>query len=386
MKNQLASIELRVLLGELKQLEGARLEKVYDLQGASAAHPGKALAFQLSKSESKSFLVALAPSAVFLSAAKPQTEVSPGSFCSLLRHHLDNSRLLSVSQQGSERILELVFSSKNTLKVIIELFSKGNIILTDESGTIIGAAESQKWSDRTIRPGFKYSPPPASADFSTMDVEQFSGRLLPSEKDFVVKSLAADIGLGGPYAEEICSMAGVDKLKQPGKVSKPEAWKLFSSLQLLLSRKLEPIGVLDDKGAVIEAFPFPVSALDKVKTASFPSFSEAVAAISLRLLDSSAEAMRTSPSTRKITEMEFAIAQQKATIQGMHIAAAESTASAEAIYLHYADVKQVIDDYLKLRKTFTPEQLKEYFKSNKKIISIDEKTGTITLELPSQGQ
>ena len=59
----------------------------------------------------------------------------------------------------------------------------------------------------------------------------------------------------------------------------------------------------------------------------------------------------------------------------------ENTRAAELIYEHYQDVKQVLDDYNRLRKTFTPEQLREYFGSNRKIKSIDEKTGTITLEI-----
>jgi len=44
-------------------------------------------------------------------------------------------------------------------------------------------------------------------------------------------------------------------------------------------------------------------------------------------------------------------------------------------------VKQILDDYNSLRKTFTPGQLREYFNANKKVTSIDEKTGTVVLEL-----
>ncbi len=383
MRNQLASVELRVLVGELKQLEGSWVSQVYELE-AAVVKSGKALAFQLSKSEgSKRFLVCLAPSAVFFSPVKPQTSEKQGGFCSMLRQHLGNAKIVSVSQLGSERILEVVLSSGNSqLKLIIELFSKGNIILAGEKGVILAAAEHQAWKDRTIRPGFAYQQPPATANFASMDEVQFGKALLSSEKDSLVKALAVDLGLSGAYAEELCSAAAVDKSKNPQQLLQSELSALFFSLRQLLSMKPSPVAILDGSGSVVEVLPFPVAAVaSAVKTRPFPSFNEAVGAFAMRQLESSISSLRESPSLRRVKELEIAIGQQTATIAVMEKAVNESTAAAEAIYLHYAEVKQVLDDYSKLRKTFTPEQLREYFKSNRKVISIDEKTGTVTLEI-----
>ena len=403
MKNQLAAIELRVLLGEFQHLVGARMEKVYDIRAASQASPGKALAFQLGKSEGKSFMVCLAPSAVFFSPAKPSAEVSPGGFCSFLRHHLGNARLLSISQSGSERILEFVFSSKVgtvppraeraigyspicTVRLIVELFSRGNVLLVDQAGIILGAAEYKQWADRTIRPGFAYSPPPPTPDFVSMPEDAFSKAVLSSEKDSVVKALAADLGLSGSYAEELCILAAVAKGKKPQQLSQQELGSLYSGLQQLLSMKPSPVAILDDTGNVSEVFPFPVAFAAAAKTKTLASFNEAVEALSTRLLDSSVFASQASSFARKIREVEIVIEQQTVMISGMEKAASESTAAAEAIYLNYADVRGILDDYNRLRKTFTPAQMNEYFKSNKKVVSIDEKTGTITIELGNSSE
>lgn len=381
MRNQLASVELRVLVSELKQLENSWVSQVYGLE-ASGVKPGKALVFQLGKSESRRYLVCLAPSAVFSLSVKPRAAEKPGSFCSVLRQHLGNAKLISISQLGSERILELVLSSGSSqLKLIIELFSKGNIILCSENGVILAAAEHQAWKDRTVRPGFAYSPPPATADFASMNEGQFSKAILSSARDSAVKALAVDLGLSGSYAEELCSAAAVDKSKSPRQLSESELVALFSSLQKLLSAKPSPIAVLDGSGAVVEVFPFQTASAAAAKTKPFSSFNEAVEAIMMQQLDSSALASRESPSLRRIKELEIAIEQQKATISGMDKAVKEATAVAEAIYTHYQDVKGILDDYNRLRRTFTPEQLREYFKSNRKVVSIDEKTGTITVEL-----
>ncbi len=381
MRNQLAAIELRTLVSELKQLENSWVSQVYELE-AAGVKPGKALVFQLSASEGKKFLVCLVPSAVFFSLVKPQTSERPGGFCSMLRKHLGNAKIVSIGQLGSERILEVVFSSgKQHVRLIIELFSKGNVILADEKGVILAAAEHQSWKDRTVRPGFTYVPPPATADFAAMNEGQLSKAILSSEKDSVVKALAVDLGLSGAYAEELCLAAAVDKSEKPQQLSQSELAAIFSSLQKLLSRKPSPTAILDDSNNPVEVFPFPTAVAAAAKTKPFSSFNEAVEALSLRQLESSVLSLRESPSLRRIRELEIAIEQQKATISGMGKAVNEATSAAEAIYTHYQDVKGVLDDYNKLRKTFTPEQLREYFRSNKKVVSIDEKTGQITLEI-----
>lgn len=385
MKNQLAAIELKVLVQEFKQLEGAWLEKVYDAAVGAAVKAGKGIVLQLGKSEGiKRFLACLSPFAVFCTAAKPAVSEGPGGFCSFLRHHLGNARLASIRQLGFERILELVFSSgNNRLRLMIELFSKGNVLLLDEAGIIIGAAEQQQWKDRTIRPGFAYQPPPATPDFAALPLEQFSKIVLSSEKDSVVKALAVDIGLSGIYAEELCAAAGIDKSRPPTSLSGQDLAAVFSSLQGLLSRKPAPIALLDDKGRISEVFPFPILASAAARTRPCQSFSEAVEALSLQQAESSSLSSKESPFARKVKELEIAIGQQRSAIDGMSTAVDENTRAAELVYEHYLEVRQILEDYGRLRKSFTKEQIKEYFKSNKKVVSIDEKDGTITVELVS---
>ncbi|MBI2143089.1 NFACT family protein, partial [Candidatus Woesearchaeota archaeon] len=262
MRNQLASIELRVLVSELKQLENSWLSQVYELAAANSKKGGKGIVLQLrigvrpiahsamggivSTSEgNKRFLVIAAPSAVFSAVSKPETAEKPGGFCGMLRQHLGNVRLISVSQLGSERIVEVIFSLKQRrLRLIVELFSKGNLILVDEKNVIICCAEHQAWKDRTVRPGFAYQQPPATADFASMNEAQFGLAVLSSEKDSVVKALAVDLGLSGAYAEELCSAAVIDKDKKPQQLSQSELAALFSSLQKLLSRKPSPVAIL----------------------------------------------------------------------------------------------------------------------------------------------
>ena len=101
----------------------------------------------------------------------PVNPVEPYSFCMLLRKYLTASRIVSVEQHSSERIMEISFESMNELgfnvsrKLIIEIMGKhSNIVLTDiESGKIIDAVKRVGFDvnrARQVLPGLKYVYPP----------------------------------------------------------------------------------------------------------------------------------------------------------------------------------------------------------------------------------
>lgn len=77
----------------------------------------------------------------------------PPSFPMLLRKYLKGGIVESVKQHKFDRIVEFnvkVLGKKN-YKLIVELFGKGNIILTEENGKIIQPLRTEKWSDRKFR-------------------------------------------------------------------------------------------------------------------------------------------------------------------------------------------------------------------------------------------
>ena len=382
MKNQLAAIELAILVGELKAFEGSRLDQVYGLAalGSAGKDDGKSLVFQFSGSEAaKRFIVAMAPSAMFGTMKKPAVS-EPGGFCTLLRHHLGNARLSEIRQRGTERIIELVFLSlERQQTLVIELFSKGNVLLLDGSGLIVGVAQQQVWKDRTIRPGFAYAPPPATFDLRFLTQEGLAFALLSSDKDSVVKALATSIGLSGTYAEALCALSGLDKGKAPKGLDSKETDALYSSLRRLLEEAPRPLGVKQN-GILVEVLPFPLPNAP-AELVRFESFNEAVEAIALARAESAFSTARQLSSSRKIREMEIALEQQQSTIAAMELGAMENARAAELIYERYQDVQQLLAEYNTLRKTFSPEQLKDYFKSNKLVQKIDEKSGTITIDM-----
>lgn len=55
-----------------------------------------------------------------------------------MRKHLKNKRLESITQVGMDRIINLQFGSgEATYHIILELYDRGNIILTDREMVIL---------------------------------------------------------------------------------------------------------------------------------------------------------------------------------------------------------------------------------------------------------
>ena len=93
---------------------------------------------------------------------------TPPMFCMLLRKHLENGRLNSVSQEGFDRVINLEFETRNNIgnKVIyilsVEIMGRhSNIILYNkETGIIVDSVKrvsSSMSKNRPILPKIKYS-------------------------------------------------------------------------------------------------------------------------------------------------------------------------------------------------------------------------------------
>ena len=206
MKSQISSVDLHYLIKEMQFLIDGKIDKIY--------HPKKEellIQFHVTN-KGKKLLRIISGKFIFLSEHKEKYD-APSGFCMFLRKHLDNARLREISQISSERIAKLIFEKKETkLNIYIELFGKGNIIVTDKNNIIINALQQQKWADREIKKGVEYKYPKKDYNFFEITEKEFKS-LLNSEKELVYK-LAKGIGLGGTYAEAVCKLSDIDKNKK----------------------------------------------------------------------------------------------------------------------------------------------------------------------------
>ncbi len=367
MKKEISALDLYYLVKEFQVLIDGKINQVY--QNADE------FLFQFHvPSTGKKMLKISLPSLIYLTNYKEEFPDTPPGYCQFLRKYLKNTRVRKIEQKNFERIIEITFESKDKILIlIIELFSKGNIILCNEDYKIMSPFKNQNWKDRTIRGGTEYEFPPKQINSSELSEKEFQTIIEESEKDSLVKILAMDLNLGGIYSEELCFRSKLNKEKK--EFSKKELSALYKHFKELLEIKLEP-NFCDE-----EIFPFNLLMSEQKDREFFETFNQVLdEKLTNKTIKTHKETQEKKKTTKTDKVLEI-INQQEQTIKGMGISADENQKKGEFIYEHYEEIKDILLQMNKAREKLSWKEIKEKLKGNKKIKSINEKEATITIEL-----
>ena len=374
MKKNLAALELSYVIKELDALIDAKLDKIY--------HPDKKmllLQFHIT-GQGKKILRISVPDYIYLTDYKEKSPEKPSGFCMVLRKNLEQSRLRSVKQLGSERIVELLFEKKEKHKLFIELFSPGNLILCKEDGTIISAVETKKWKDRTIRGGIAYTFPKREINFFDLKKAELKELLKSTEKDSLVTCLAIDLGLGGVYAEESCLLTGIDKKISPKKINESNLNSLLKAIKSLCSMKINPCSVYDKKN-LVDIIPFSLEFYKDFKKQDFKSYNEALdnyftGQVKEEKVDESELRYK-----KELEKLNKIIDEQKKQIERMQTSIKTNNGRAELIYTNYKLIESIITELKKAREKYSWQEIKEKLKGHKIIKDINEKESKVIIEI-----
>lgn len=152
---------------------------------------------------------------------KPSPMTAPG-FCMLLRKHLQNGRIIAITQPGLERIIQLHVEHLNEMgdlchkRLIIELMGKhSNLIFVNEEDMIIDSIKhisGMVSSVREVLPGRTYFIPQTTEKQDPLALELSSFCSAMKSKNMpVYKALYSSYtGLSPLIAHELCYRAGID--------------------------------------------------------------------------------------------------------------------------------------------------------------------------------
>lgn len=144
------------------------------------------------------------------------------AFCMLLRKHIGNARIISIKQQGLERIVEIIFEHFDELgdichkKLYIELMGKhSNIIFTDLSDKILDSIKripSHLSSLREVLPSRSYFLPESlkKAEPLSTCFEEFSVLLRNSKQNLGKTLYMSFSGISPLCSDEICLRCGIN--------------------------------------------------------------------------------------------------------------------------------------------------------------------------------
>ena len=369
MKKELSSLEIGYLIKEFDVLVNAKVDSI--------THPEKnELLIQLFVPNEGKKVLRILPNFIYLTTKKRSVEKVTG-FCMNLRKNLTNSRLRKVNQIGSERIVEFFFETKdNKFIFIVELFSKGNIILCKEDYEIISLLESHKWKDRDLKVKVKYEFPPQKLNFFKLEENKLSELFIGNKP--IVKKLASGLGLGGVYAEEICLLADIDKNKE--KLDDKEKNKIMKIIKELVKKKINSCVVYDNK-EVKDILPFPLKLYESFDSKKFETYNSALDSVLTGVLASSIEDEKLKIYNQKTGKIEKIIKKQKEKIKEIEEGINENEKKAEIIYNNYNLIKEIIEEIKKAEKKFSWKEIKEKLKGHKVIKEINSKDKKVVLEL-----
>jgi len=370
MVKQLSSLDIYHLLKEIRELEGSRVDKIYNL--------GKEETYiQFHKSNvGKKILRIISGKSIFLTDTKSSDD-TPSHFCMILRKNLEGKTIYSIKQLEPERIIQFIFKSKDDIrKIYLELFAKGNIILCNKDDIIIESLLKQKFKDRTILPKSKYQHPVMKYNLFSL-TKDINSLFKNAKKDKLVTALATELGLGGIYSEEICLLGNIDKNKDPKKINEKEMTILLKSIKNLIQNKIKAQIMYEDKEA-IDVVPFALEVYKDNEKKVFDSFNAA-----LDHFFSNLQLIRKKPSQyeNQIIEIKRIIGEQETTLEDFKSKAKENKDKAESIYHNYQLIKEILEEINKAKEKHSWEEIKKRLKGHKVVKEIDVKEKRVVVEL-----
>jgi len=200
------------------KLVGGRLYKI------AQPEPDELLITIKNGSEQYRLVLSASPSLplVYLTDKNKPSPMTAPNFCMLLRKHLQNGRIVAISQPGLERAVHFVIEHLDEMgdlrrkSLIVEIMGKhSNIIFCNDDGTIIDSIKRVSAlvsSVREVLPGKAYFMPQTVEKQQPLELTagQFTGLIREKPMPVFKAVYTSLIGISPVMAQEICYRAGLD--------------------------------------------------------------------------------------------------------------------------------------------------------------------------------
>lgn len=343
-KRELTSIDLAALVGELNEYEGAKVDKAY-LYGDDFLRL-KLRDFERGRVELLIEVGEVKRAHIAVPEHVPDAPGRPPDFAKMLRNRLSGADFAGVTQYEFDRILSFEFEREDqNTTVIAELFGQGNVAVCDETRHVIDSLDTVRLKSRTVAPGSRYEFPDTRVNPFSLDEDRFTGLMNESNSD-LVRTLATQLNLGGLYAEEVCTRAGVEKEIPVEKADEEQLSTLYNSLSRLAAevkeKRFDP-RIYREDGELMDVTPLAIEEHAGLESDSYESFNEALDAYFFELDTTEDEETDSSPEfDEEIARKGRIIDQQEGAIEGFKEQAKEERERAELVYANYGLVDEIL--------------------------------------------
>ncbi len=362
---ELSSLDIKFLVGELQDLLGGKIRKVYQRDGE--VHLIIYMAGQGSRT------LVIGSGKFFLTNYKYEYPQKPLRFCMVLRKYLTGQRIEKIIQHDFERV---VIIKTGDYQIIVELFGKGEVILTDAQGKIIDLPSVRKWKHRTLKKGECYSMPPPALNPFKLDADFLHGQIRESGKQ-VVAFLARELSMGGKYAEEVCLMSKLEKTKKCTELEKNEVERILKAVKKLSRQKISPY-IVYENGKPLDFAPFGLMIYKGNENKKFGTFSETCDEFFITRTDAG--------SKKDIVKepLKHREMQQEKTIKNLEEKQKEAEETAELMYNQYMVLDNLIKEIQKDVELSGWINVRKNLKKYKIIESMDLKNKSVCVNIGKQ--
>lgn len=219
---------------------------------------------------------------------KPSPMTAP-NFCMLLRKHLSNGRITSITQPGLERIINFEIEHLNELGdlckkyLIVEIMGKhSNIIFCDDNNNIIDSIKhvsAHMSSVREVLPGRDYFIPQTQDKFNPLEAswEGFKTSIGIKPVSLAKALYTSYTGISPAAAEEICYRASLDSSTPANVLGENELlhlYHIFSNLiEDIKNNRFQPTIVYKDEEP-IEFSSIELTHFEGMQLRSYSSISQ----------------------------------------------------------------------------------------------------------------
>lgn len=218
---------------------------------------------------------------------KPAPLTAPG-FCMLLRKHLQNARIISVTQPGLERVIVFELEHLDEMgdichkKLIVEVMGKhSNIIFTDDKGMIIDSIKHVSHNVSSVRevlPGREWFIPETvkKSDPLSVNERDFKDTILNAHVTVQKAIYTSYTGLSPIIASEIAYRAGIDPDASTSSLADTDASVLYNKFIELINDVTNGLfinNVVYKNGVPFEYGATKLSIYNELKSESYESIS-----------------------------------------------------------------------------------------------------------------
>lgn len=225
---------------------------------------------------------------IYLTADNKQSPMTAPNFCMLLRKHIQNGRIVSITQPGLERIVVFTVEHLDELgdlrrkKLIVEIMGKhSNIIFCDENDMILDSIKHISGlvsSVREVLPGKPWFIPHTQEKFDPLTASRqlFMDQVFSKPSDCYKALYTTFTGLSPAVSHEICYRAGGNAQQATAACTdadKEALWNAFSAvMETVKSGDFSPC-VVYENGAPAEYASIPLTSYPEALCKQYPDIS-----------------------------------------------------------------------------------------------------------------